>query len=170
MASAMVTATLGMLSQAYNLNNGDITAEEFIENSEAVCLDVTMSAVSSMLGEFLIPIPVLGAIVGNTVGMFMLNISRSYLSAEEQKLITAYQSDMSALIAHIAAAEKEHYEKLSAELTKYSSLVEYAFDPDANTRFENVLSRASLVGANTNRMIDFDTGASLFCSGKPVVL
>ena len=170
MASAMVTATLGMLSQAYKLNNGDITVEEFIDNSEAVCLDVTMSAVSSMLGEILIPVPILGAIVGNTVGMFMLNISRSYLSAEEQKLIKEYQSEMSDLTAQIAAEEKEHFEQLSAELAKYSSLVAYAFDPDANNRFENMLSRATLVGVNTNRMIDFDAGASLFSSGKPVVL
>ena len=75
MASAMVTATLGMLAQAYKLNNGDITAEEFIDASEAICLDVTMSAVSSMLGEILIPVPILGAIIGNTVGMFMMNIA-----------------------------------------------------------------------------------------------
>ena len=129
-----------------------------------------MSAVSSMLGEILIPIPVLGAIVGNTVGMFMLNISRSYLSSEEQKLITAYQSDMSALTAEIVATEKEQFAKLSAELAKFSSLVSYAFDSNVNSRFENLISRATLVGANTNRMIDFDAGASLFGNGKPVVL
>ena len=170
MASAMITATLGMLSQAYKFNSGDITAEEFIDNSEAVCLDVAMSAVSSMLGEILIPIPVLGAIVGNTVGMFMLNISRSYLSSEEQKLITAYQSDMSALTAEIVATEKEQFAKLSAELAKFSSLVSYAFDSNVNSRFENLISRATLVGATTNRMIDFDAGASLFGNGKPVVL
>lgn len=170
MASAMITATLGMLSQAYKLNSGDITAEEFIDNSEAVCLDVTMSAVSSMLGEILIPVPILGAIVGNTVGMFMLNISQSYLSAKEQKLIQAYQNEMSLLTAQMAAAEKEHFEKLFAELERYSSLVAYAFDPNVNSRFENMLSRAALVGANVNRMIDFDAGASLFSSGKPVVL
>lgn len=170
MASAMVTATLGMLSQAYKLNNGDITAEEFIDNSEAVCLDVTMSAVASMLGEILIPIPVLGAIIGNTVGMFMLNISRSYLSAEEQKLIHSYQREMDAITSQMEEAEKKHIESLCAELDKYSSLISYAFDPDVNIRFANILSRANLVGASVDRIIDFDEGAALFGSGKPVVV
>lgn len=170
MASAMVTATLGMLAQAYKLNNGDITAEEFVDASEAICLDVTMSAVSSMLGEILIPIPVLGAIIGNTVGMFMMSIARSYLSAEEQKLIEAYQKEMGELKNHLDAEYKSLVKKLEAEIAKYDSLAQLAFDADVNVRFESVISRAKLVGANTERLVDLKAGAALFTSGKPVVL
>lgn len=170
MASAMVTATLGMLAQAYKFNNGDITAEEFVDASEAICLDVTMSAVSSMLGEILIPIPVLGAIIGNTVGMFMMNIARSYLSAEEQKLIEAYQKEMSALKNQLDAEYKELIEKLEAELEKFDSLAALAFDADVNLRFKSIVSRAKLVDANTDRLIDLEAGATLFTSGLPVVL
>ncbi|MGN0786851.1 MAG: hypothetical protein ACI4OB_05585 [Christensenellales bacterium] len=170
MASAMVTATLGMLAQAYKLNNGDITAEEFVDASEAICLDVTMSAVSSMLGEILIPIPVLGAIIGNTVGMFMMSIARNYLSAEEQKLIEGYQKEMSELKNHLDAEYKSLVEKLEAEIAKYDSLAQLAFDADVNVRFESIISRAKLVGANTERLVDLEAGAALFTSGKPVVL
>ena len=170
MASAMVTATLGMLAQAYKLNNGDITAEEFVDASEAICLDVTMSAVSSMLGEILIPIPVLGALIGNTVGMFMMSIARSYLSAEEQKLIEAYQKEMGELKNHLDAEYKALVEELEAEIAKYDSLAQLAFDADVNVRFESIISRAKLVGANTERLVDLEAGAALFTSGKPVVL
>lgn len=170
MASAMVTATLGMLAEAYKLNNGDITAEEFVDASETICLDVTMSAVSSMLGEILIPIPVLGAIIGNTVGMFMMNIARSYLSSEEQKLIATYQKEMAELKNQLDSEYNALMEKLEAKLAEYGSLVTLAFDPDVNTRFESIISRAKLIGANTNRLIDFETGASIFASGKPITL
>lgn len=170
MASAMVTATLGMLAQAYKLNNGDITAEEFVDASETICLDVTMSAVSSMLGEILIPIPVLGAIIGNTVGMFMMNIARSYLSSEEQKLIAAYQKEMTELKNQLDSEYNAIMEKLETELAEYGSLVALAFDADVNIRFESILSRAKLIGANTDRLVDLESGAALFTSGKHVVL
>lgn len=170
MSSAMVTATLGMLAQSYKLNNGDITAEEFVDASEVICLDVTMSAVSSMLGEILIPIPVLGAIIGNTVGMFMMNIARSYLSVEEQKLIEAYQKEMAELKNQLDAAYKSLIEKLETELAKYDSLAELAFDTDVNVRFESIISRAKLIGVNTGRLVDLEAGTTLFTSGKPVIL
>lgn len=170
MASAMVTATLGMLVQACKLNNGDITAEEFVDASETICLDVTMSAVSSMLGEILIPIPVLGAIIGNTVGMFMMNIARSYLSSEEQKLIATYQKEMTELKNQLDSEYNALVEKLETELAEYGSLVDLAFDADVNIRFESILSRAKLIGANTDRLVDLESGAALFTSGKPVVL
>lgn len=170
MASAMVTATIGMLVQAYKLNNGDITAEEFIDASEALCLDVTVSAISSMLGEILIPIPILGAIIGNTVGMFMMNIARSYLSAEEQKLIATYQKEIAELKNQLNAEYTALAEKLQAKLAEYDSLVALAFDEDVNVRFDSIISRAKLVDADTDRLVDFDTGAALFTSGAPVIL
>lgn len=156
--------------EAIELNNGDITAEEFVDASETICLDVTMSAVSSMLGEILIPIPVLGAIIGNTVGMFMMNIARSYLSSEEQKLIATYQKEMTELKNQLDSEYNALVEKLETELAEYGSLVDLAFDADVNIRFESILSRAKLIGANTDRLVDLESGAALFTSGKPVVL
>lgn len=141
-----------------------------MDASETICLDVTMSAVSSMLGEILIPIPVLGAIIGNTVGMFMMNIARSYLSSEEQKLIATYQKEMTELKNQLDSEYNALVEKLETELAEYGSLVDLAFDADVNIRFESILSRAKLIGANTDRLVDLESGAALFTSGKPVVL
>lgn len=152
------------------VENGDITAEEFIDASEAICLDVTMSAVSSMLGEILIPVPILGAIIGNTVGMFMMNIARSYMSAEEQKLIEVYQKEMAAIKSQLDTEYKALIEKLEAELAEYDSLAALAFDADINIRFSSIISRARLVGANTDRLVSVEAGAELFTSGAPVVL
>jgi hypothetical protein len=123
-----------------------------------------------MLGEILIPIPVLGAIIGNTVGMFMMNIARSYLSSEEQKLIATYQKEMTDLKNQLDSEYHALVEKLEIELAEYGSLVDLAFDADVNIRFESILSRAKLIGANTDRLVDLESGAALFTSGKPVVL
>lgn len=170
MASAMVTATIGMLSLAYRLNNADISTEEFVDASETMCLDVTVSAISSILGEILIPIPVLGAIIGNTAGMFMMNIARTYLSSTEQQFIAEYQKEIASLITKSDTDHMVIIKKLQSELDEYASLAFLAFDPDANIRLESIINRARLIGANTERLLNFDEGASLFTSGQPIVL
>ena len=55
-ASAMVTATFGIAEQAYQLKQGNVDEQRFIENSEMLCLDASVSALSSFAGQVLIPV------------------------------------------------------------------------------------------------------------------
>ena len=66
-ASSLVTASFGIAQQAYLLNAGKITQDEFILNSEMLCVDVSVSALSSFIGQVLIPIPFVGAVIRNTI-------------------------------------------------------------------------------------------------------
>jgi len=50
-ASAMVTATFGIAEQAYQLKQGNVDEQRFIENSEMLCLDASVSALSSFAGQ-----------------------------------------------------------------------------------------------------------------------
>ena len=109
LASAMVTATFGAVAQARKLQDGMISEEDFVDNCEVICLEVAVSALSSILGEVLIPVPVLGTIIGNATGMFMYEISKSYLSATEEKLISEYRQECE---KHIQQFEVE-YQTLS---------------------------------------------------------
>ena len=130
------------MTLARKLENNQITKEEFTINSEVVCLEVGTSALSAMLGQTLIPIPVLGAIVGNTVGMLMLEISRNYLDSDEQQLIQEYVTKMSALDNKYV----EEYSRLLKEIQnkehKFNSLVELAFDKDVNKAFYSSVALA----------------------------
>jgi len=46
-ASALVTAAFGIAQQAYLLRRGQLSSEEFLLNSEVLCVDVSVSALSS---------------------------------------------------------------------------------------------------------------------------
>lgn len=96
-ANALVTASFGIVAQAYQLQQGNISADDFLVNSEVLCLDVSVSAVASILGQTLIPVPVLGAIIGNMAGMFMYQIAKDHLSEKEQILIANYQHTFTSL-------------------------------------------------------------------------
>lgn len=153
LASAMVTATFGVAAQARKLNKGDITAEDFIDNCEVVCLDVAVSALSSMLGEFLIPVPVLGSIIGNTVGMFMYEISKTYLTSTEQKLISKYQKSCADYISKLDEEYRNLVEKLQEELSRFNSLLALVFDGDMNQRFEASIELAIEAGVDKNKVL-----------------
>lgn len=136
------------------MSDGDISDEEFIINSESLCLEAAVSAVASIIGEVAIPIPVLGAIVGNTVGMFMYNIAKDYMSQKEQDLIGHYQSNMDSLNRMLDERYQQLINTLKEELEKFSSLLEWAFDPDVNKAFEGSVQLAQFAGVSGERILN----------------
>ena len=161
-ASAMITATLGMVAEAYKLQKGEIDSDEFIDVSEALCLDVTVSALSSVLGTILIPIPILGTVIGNAAGMFMKNIASAYLSEKEQRLIESYQQELATYALQLEDEYQAVLEKIKAELNKYDSLITLAFSEDVNVRLETSISVAHIAGVSEDRILDAERGDAFF--------
>lgn len=145
-ASACVTAAIGMAAQSKKLRSGEITEDDFINNSEVLCLDVSISAVASLVGQVAIPIPVLGAVIGNMAGMFMYGIAKDHLSEKEQTLTERFLTEMKTLNQSLEIRYQQFVEFLRKEFAKYKSVLELAFDPIANIAFVNSISLADFVG------------------------
>lgn len=152
-ANAFVTASFGVAAQAYQLQQGNITQEDFIVNSEVLCLDVSVSAVASILGQTLIPVPVLGAIIGNMAGMFMYQIAKNHLSEKEQVLIQNYRESFAALNKLLEERYQQLMAQLKIELAKYTSMLELAFDLNVNIAFDGSIALADYVGVAQNRVL-----------------
>ena len=152
-ASALVTASFGICAQANLLRQGKISNEDFIINSEVVCLDVTVSAVASVIGQVAIPVPILGAVVGNVVGMFMYGIAKDNLSKREQQLIAGYKSDIDALNAKLDEQYKALLELLKQEFAKFQSVAALAFDLDVNIAFAGSVELAQFVGVKDDQIL-----------------
>ena len=58
-ANALTTSAFGVAEQVYLYKKGKITENELLENSELLYLDASVSAISSILGQTIIPIPVI---------------------------------------------------------------------------------------------------------------
>lgn len=152
-ANALVTASFGIVAQAYQLQQGNISAEDFIVNSEVLCLDVSVSAVASLLGQTLIPVPVLGAIIGNVAGMFMYQIAKDHLSAKEQALIANYRESFASLNKMLEERYQQLMVQLKKEFAKYTSMLELAFDRDVNIAFDGSIALADYVGVAQDRVL-----------------
>lgn len=152
-ASSLVTAVFGVLSQAMLLEQGKITETEFVENSELACINASVSAVSSLVGQMLIPIPVLGALVGNAAGMILYEIGKDYLDKREQDLIGRYRSEIQQLNIKLDVQLQKLIRYLQEEFSHFSSLLDWAFDPDVNTAFLGSVQLADYVGVESDKVL-----------------
>lgn len=106
-----------------------------------------------MIGEVAIPIPVLGAVVGNAVGMFMYGIAKDYVDKKELELIQSFQLSMESLNRLLEERYQKLIRKLKEELEKFSSLLDWAFDPDVNKAFEGSIRLAQFVGVDETKVL-----------------
>lgn len=155
-ASAVVTAAFGIAEQANRLRRGEIDELEFIENSELVALEVAVSALSSFVGQAFIPIPVLGAVIGNMVGMVMYRAAAASLSKREAALIEQYLHEQRELDAELAAEYQELIEQLDQAMSDYLGLLERAFSPDVQIAFAGSAELARALGVAPDEILDSD--------------
>lgn len=155
-ASSIVTAAFGIADQANKLRRGEIDELQFIENAEVVSLDAAVSALSSFVGQALIPVPVLGAVIGNTVGLVMYRAVSSSLSAREVALIERYLDEQRALDEHLATEHRELLETLEASMADYVELLERAFSPDVEVALLGSVELARELGVAADEVLDSD--------------
>jgi len=158
-ASAMVTAAFGIAEQAHRLRKGEVAEADFLENAELVCLEAAVGALSSFVGQALIPVPVLGAVIGNTLGMIMHSAVSSALSRREAALIEGYLRDQRELDESLAAEHQELIDELDASMATCLSVLERAFSPDVEAALLGSVDLALSVGVETERILDSEEKA-----------
>lgn len=153
-ASSIVTASFGIAEQAHKFRTGEIGELEFIENAELVCLEAAVSALSSFIGQALIPVPVLGAVIGNTVGNIMYKTVASSLSQREAELIECYLEDQRLLDEQIATEYQDLIEKLNESMSNYLAVLDRAFSPDVQVALLGSVELAQELGVPTEDILD----------------
>lgn len=153
-ASSIVTATFGIAEQAHRLRNGELGALEFLENAEVVCLEAAIAALSSFVGQALIPVPVIGAVIGNTVGTIMYQCVSASLSRTEADLIKGYLADQRALDEELAAQYGRLVDELNQGLSNYLAVLERAFSPDLQIALRGSIDLARALGVPTDEILD----------------
>lgn len=79
LAAALVSATLGVASQAIRLYKKEISFDDFMYNILDLATEAAVSGIGAFAGQMLIPVPGLGAIVGSLVATTILNLVKKYI-------------------------------------------------------------------------------------------
>lgn len=128
LAGAFVTATKGVKQLVQDYYNGLITFDEFQVNSIFLCADSAGVGLATVAGQTLIPIPVVGSIVGALAGKIVCKV----LFEEDKNLAQKMEDSMSKVISKADHAYDVVVKKINAEFDKISSLRELAFDVNSN--------------------------------------
>ena len=147
-AGAMVSGLMGIGELLRQYHSGQIGGDQFAEMSQIVAADAAIVGLASLAGQTLIPIPLVGALIGSLAGKFVASAIKDGLAESESELI-----------AELAAYEKRANEQLDREyqallqrLDAYFGNLEHlasvAFDNAANTalRLQASVEFAETVG------------------------
>lgn len=155
LASAYVSAIFGITKLSNDYRSGNISSNEFIENSEIICIDSALSAIGAGLGAVMIPVPVLGSVIGSIVANTMSSIAKDYLGKKEQELISYYNKRF---MMEISKIDKKYTLILSAIMQEYYKLGEItnmAFDFSLNSklRFKKSIELARAYNVDENEIL-----------------
>jgi len=153
-ASSIVTAGFGIAEQAHRLRTGEISELEFIENAELVSVDAAVSALSSLVGQAVIPVPVLGAVIGNSIGTVMYRVVSDSLSDREATLVERYAQEQHKLDAKLATEHRQLLDILTATMADYIALLERAFSPDIDVAVLGSAELALELGVESEDVLD----------------
>lgn len=153
-ASAYVTAAFGVAEQVKALEDGRVSEEDFVINCEAVCLDVTVSTLASLAGQIIIPIPVLGAVIGNVAGEFIYELCKKEGTRQSQKNIAAYNQEMAQLNQQLDIQFLQVIMELQKALKRFGDLEKLAFSMDVNIAFNGSVNLAKELGVNEKQILE----------------
>ena len=145
----MCTASFGIAEKAYKFRKKLITKEEFLLNSQILCVEVSVSALSSMLGHAVIPIPILGAVIGNNIGTFLYEIAKDNLTMKEKLLIADYLKEIQEYSYFLDNEFELYNHQLQREIKNYYKLLGKAFSPDYNIAFQGSYEFLNMFFKNT---------------------
>lgn len=86
-ASAMASATLGIASLAYDYNKGKITKDEFTGGVYGLSYETSVVAMGAIVGQAIIPVPVLGAMLGSTICKVAHGMAKNFFEGQENAII-----------------------------------------------------------------------------------
>lgn len=87
LAASFVSASYGIAKLYHSYKRGDISLDEMMDQGEILCFDTTLNLIGSSIGQALIPIPVLGAVIGSISANILGGVIKNELDKNEQELI-----------------------------------------------------------------------------------
>lgn len=134
-AAAVVSASKGLASLHADYRKGEIGLDEFTSMSLIICAESSIVGLATAAGQTLIPIPVLGAVIGSLAGQMMVNL----LGKDSGKTVSALRKEMDSFIADLDQKYRHVVEHIMIQFKLLGDLTTAAFDFELNV---SLLSRS----------------------------
>ncbi len=134
-AGAVVSSAMGVASLAMEYRRGNISKVDFYDSACALSVDAGMAAVGATIGQTIIPIPVLGAIVGTAVAKAALEIGTMLLNDSEAKLIAHMRAQYDEVVKSLTVEAQEIIAKMDEYYAKLGGYIDAALSVESAVRF-----------------------------------
>ncbi len=161
-AGAFVTAAKGMASLVADYRAGKISLDAFIDNGMFVCSDAAIVGLCTAAGQALIPVPVLGAVLGSIAGKFI----STFIGNRAREVTDRLAERMSRIVAALDEEVRKVLQLLEEEFNRLGDLTVAAFDLSANTHLlEASLTLARAHGVSETLLIRNNSDLDAFMTG-----
>lgn len=135
--------------------SGEIDDDGLLSLVTINALDATGAAVGAAIGQTLIPVPVVGALIGSIVASNVLGLGKNILSARERAIIAEYQRKADLFVANLDVQYAQILETLLDKYRKLGELQTYAFNLDLNIqlRFAASVDLARFIGVSETEIL-----------------
>lgn len=127
-AAAVISAAKGVAVLAWQFHAGEISSGQFAELGLIACVDAAVVGLATAAGQALIPIPLLGPIIGMVAGRFL----SEFVTGQTAQLAQSLRQDMVAFLEKLDAEKRRILIAIDAEFDKLGRLTAAAFDLERN--------------------------------------
>ncbi|OCS91033.1 hypothetical protein [Caryophanon latum] len=154
-AGAMTSASFGIARLLTDYKKGETTFDDVLLEGQAICFEAAMTATGATIGQALIPIPILGAIIGSTSAMMVCTFAKEQLHIEDERFEHARLAYMDELQTRVDSAYADIIKRITETFNSYDSLIAAAFDEqsDTTTRAAASITLAEAVGVRNDRIM-----------------
>jgi gas vesicle protein len=155
LAGAVISAGFAVVAIGKRYADGDITLDEFLELGQIACAESAIVALSAAIGQAVIPVPVLGALVGTIAGRMIMSFGKPYLGEAAEKLQKRLAAYYNQCLAKIDRAYQEVIAQIIIKYERLGDLTQAAFDQTKNTalRLQNSIQLAEVYGVPQTKII-----------------
>lgn len=132
-AAAVVSSGLAVGKLGHQYRQGDIEFEQFVDLSHIACTEAACVAVGTGIGQTLIPIPILGGVVGSTSAKILTSLTKDHLEQREEDLVQRLEQSYDDFRQRIDEEQEARLAEIEAEMAWLGDVTEAAFDPELNT-------------------------------------
>jgi hypothetical protein len=154
-AGAFVSSTMALVSLTKRYHSGELSFEEWVELVQLTCVEGAIVGLASALGQAIIPIPALGALVGAVAGRWLVSLGKDFLGQDGAKLASRLESEHRARMAALDHEVGKFVAKMLVEYERLGSLTRAAFDLNRNAalRLEASIDLARAYGVEESKII-----------------
>lgn len=133
-AAAVVSSGLAVGKLGHQYRQGKIEFEQFVDLSHIACTEAACVAVGTGIGQTLIPIPILGGVVGSTSAKILTSMTKDHLEEQENDLIRRLDRSYDEFRQRIDEEQEARLAEIEAEMSWLGDVTDAAFDPELNTK------------------------------------